>query len=270
MARRSILGPTALVGVALLLAACPGVRGTAVEVDDLPRSIVAVGDSITTAAVPSLQHLQGSNPQLSWATGTEVASHYERLRDALGDAEVTRANVAVPGARMGDAPTQAQRAVESGAEYVTVMLGANDVCAGTDTAEFERSYVRALDVLFEGLPDAEVLVVSIPDVVGLWDLFAGDQRTRAIWDRTGACPEVLSRGADDASRDLARRRWVTYNQILTATCDQRDRCVHDGAAVAEHLLERGEVSTADRFHPSVEGQRRLAEITWNAWLQRRR
>lgn len=262
--RRSVAG---LVVSLLVVSGCGGQDKPQPPV--LPDVMAAIGDSITTAAVPGFDRLAARNDDVSWATGGEaVRSHSARLIDLHPPLEGRVTNHAVPGARMSDAPAQAERAVADGAEYVTFLFGANDVCAMTPVAAFEADLRRALGRLADGPPDAEVFVVTIPDIGRLRDLFGGDPRAQAIWDRAGICRPVLGSAVSDEERQAAAARREEFNRLLQDVCDGHANCRHDGGAVAGRAFGRDEVSPVDRFHPSVEGQRRLAEITWRAWLDR--
>ncbi|MBW3620450.1 MAG: SGNH/GDSL hydrolase family protein [Actinobacteria bacterium] len=234
-----------------------------------PATIAGIGDSITTAAVPDREHLSADNPELSWVTGgAEVDGH--RARVAAHDVAVTAADVAVAGARIADAPAQAERAVAAGADYVTFLLGANDVCASDPPSPevFGAGVRDALGRLESGLSDAHVLVVSIPDVVHLREVFAGDVRATATWQRTGACPAVLAGQPTEDVLVAVRARQAAYDAELRAACAEHPRCVDDGGAVAAHRFGADEVSDVDYFHPSVAGQRRLAALTWDAMFGR--
>jgi hypothetical protein len=56
-------------------------------------------------------------------------------------------------------------------------------------------------------------------------------------------------------------RVDAYNAALQAECAALPRCTFDGYAVANYPFTSTHISTADYFHPSVEGQRVLATIT---------
>lgn len=231
-----------------------------------PDTVAAIGDSITTAAVPDREHLAADNPELSWATGgADVASHRTRIGDESAR-DVAASNVAVAGARIADAPAQAARAVASGADYVTFLLGANDLCAPSPPTpeRFGAAAHDALGRLATGLPDAYVFVVSIPDVTHLREELGGNLRATATWQRTGACPAVLAGEPSPAELEGVRDLHAAYNAALVDACDAHPRCAHDDGAVAAHRFSAEEVSTVDFFHPSIAGQRRLAELTWVA------
>jgi lysophospholipase L1-like esterase len=223
----------------------------------LPSVVAAIGDSITVAVAAGGG--PWPHPGRSWSTGDELdSSHYERLVERGTDAE--RHNFAVPGARMEEAPAQASRAVEAGADYVTLLLGANDACHGTDLTSFERDLQAALSSLEEGLPAVRVLVASIPDVARLVDLFGDHRRATFLWRSFDMCPALLP----DVDVEDAREQVRSYNDVLERVCDAHEGCLYDEGAVFEHPFDARDVSRVDFFHPSEQGQRKLAEITWRA------
>lgn len=267
---------TRLIALALVMLLLAGVAAALLggrgepreEPRDLPRAIAAIGDSITRAAAVE-PGAPGDSPERSWSTGDEAYSHRSRLAAAgasLSPEDVH--NVALSGARMEDAPPQARAAVEAGAEYVTFLMGANDVCASEmpSIAEFRGNFLASLNILMSRLPEAYVFVASIPDVARLWTLFESDTTVTRLWDAAGICPAFLSSRTSDAARAAAFDRLVDYNQVLEEGCGAVTRCIYDGGAVFAHRFEPADVSTVDFFHPSARGQETLAEITWRAGL----
>src|SRR5215217_4952921 len=120
----------------------------------LPSSMAALGDSITRAYDVCCSY--GDHPGQSWSTGYTsydgIASHYERIRQ-LNPAMTGRGyNDAVSGAKMAAAPTQAAKAASQGARYVTILLGANDLCTAspstmTPTEDFRSQFRQAMATL---------------------------------------------------------------------------------------------------------------------------
>ena len=47
-------------------------------------------------------------------------------------------------------------------------------------------------------------------------------------------------------------------------CDAAERCIDDGGAVFAYEFSADEISAIDFFHPSVAGQRAIAEIAWDS------
>ena len=168
---------------------------------------------------------------------------------------------------MADGIGQAQRAVQTGADYVTVLLGANDVCAPslpamTSVADFEASFRQTMAILTTGLPAARIYVLSIPDVSQVWNLHQGNLLARLIWEWFKVCPPVLASANTDADRQVARARNIDFNTVLGTVCAEFAACRFDGNRVFDHQITAVEVGIIDFFHPSMEGQRNLAETTW--------
>src|ERR687898_3118702 len=141
----------------------------------LPSSMAAIGDSITRAYDVCCSY--GDHPGQSWSTGYTsydgIASHYERIRQLNPAIAGHGYNDAVSGAKMAAAPTQAEQAVSQGARYVTILLGANDLCTSspatmTSTATFRAQFRQAMATLMVQDRKPYVLVSSIPNLYQLW------------------------------------------------------------------------------------------------------
>ena len=187
-----------LAAVAVLVATLgPAATASAQEPPPLPDSIAAIGDSISQAVDVCFY---GSWPRHAWSTGSAagdgVTSHYERIL-ARNPAIRGRAfNNSVSGVQMADAPGQARRAVEQGARYVTILMGANDLCGWdgslTPTASFRAQFTETLDVLRTGLPASHVFVASIPNLYQLWSILRADPVAQVVWQAAGICPSMLN------------------------------------------------------------------------------
>jgi lysophospholipase L1-like esterase len=234
--------------------------------------MAALGDSITRAFAACGRG--GDCVATSWATGTvqELDSHWQRLNV---DTRAGNHNLAVSGARVAGLASQARAAVQARPDYVTVLIGANDACAGNEEAmtsveQFGAAFDQAIDVLVRGLPDARVLVLSVPDVARLWEVGKGRPDVRRVWDSYGICRSMLADPTDtsaaaQARRDRVRGRIQAYNAVMAATCARHaPRCRHDGNAVFDYRFDLEHVSTVDYWHPSKRGQAALAQIAWEA------
>src|SRR5215207_9224884 len=135
----------------------------------LPSSMAAIGDSITRAYDVCCSY--GDHPGQSWSTGSTsydgIASHYERIRQRNPAITGHAYNNAVSGAKMSAAPTQADQAVSQGARYVTILLGANDLCTSspatmTSTTTFRSQFQQAMATLMAQDRRPYVFVSSIP------------------------------------------------------------------------------------------------------------
>jgi lysophospholipase L1-like esterase len=271
MARRSRFLPP-LVGV--LVAVLLPITTMAAEPPPLPASIAAVGDSITQAA-SSGGSLGANYPANSWSTGTNasVNSHYARLI-ALDPTISGRAfNDSVSGAKVADLDGQMRIAAGRQPDYLTVLIGGNDLCTDTvaqmtSVADFTARFTTAMDTLAAGSPGTSVLVVSIPRVTQLWELFKGNFSARFVWSVGGICQSLLANPTSTQAADVQRRaqvaqRNIDFNGALAQVCAQYAQCRFDGNAVYNVAFSRSDVS-ADYFHPSIAGQAKLAVVTWAA------
>jgi lysophospholipase L1-like esterase len=240
-----------------------------------PDSMAATGDSITRAFNTGLLPFTDA-PRNSWSTGsrTYVWSHYRRILAVNPTIFGRNYNDARSGAKMRDLTGQMATVNTQHVDYVTVLMGANDACASSEAAmtpvsDFRTQFRAALTTVTAGSPNALVYVVSIPDVYRLWLILHDDPSARLAWRLTGFCKSMLANPgstapADEARRQRVRERIVDYNEVLATVCAQYVRCRFDGNAVFDYPFEPRHVSTRDYFHPSLEGQRALAGVTWDA------
>ena len=269
MARRS-LSVSLLAG--MLVAALLPLSVSAAE--PLPASMAAVGDSISQA-VSSGGSLGATYPANSWSTGTNstVNSHYARLL-ALSPAISGHAyNDSVSGAKMADLDGQMRVAAGQQPQYLTVLIGGNDLCTDTvgemtSVADFGTQFTAAMTTLTSGSPTTKVYVVSIPRVTQLWELFKGSFLARSVWSLGSICQSLLANPTSTQAADVQRRAEVAkpnedFNAKLAEVCAQYAQCRSDGCAVHNVVFGKSDVS-GDYFHPSVTGQAKLAAVSWAA------
>jgi lysophospholipase L1-like esterase len=270
-------------GVALVLAtfgtatsASAGTAGNApaavvaAPAPPLPDSIAAIGDSITQAV--DVCCFYGNWPGHSWSTGhvpfDGIASHYERIRAQNPAIRGHRWNNAVSGAQMADAPAQARATVGQGAEYVTILMGANDLCGWdgtlTPTATFRAQFTETLDILRTGLPASHVFVASIPNLYQLWSILRTNPVAQTVWQAAGICPSMLNFFNSPADRQAVIDREAELNQVLEDVCATWSNCRFDNYLTFNYDFTRSMVSKLDYFHPSLSGQATLSTLTWNA------
>lgn len=237
----------------------------------LPSSMAALGDSITRAY--DVCCFYGDHTGQSWSTGYTsydgISSHYERIKQVKPAIVGHAYNDAVTGAKMSAAPTQAATAVSQGAQYVTILLGANDLCTSspstmTSTDTFRTQFKQVMATLTTGLPSAHVFVSSIPDIYRLWQVLHGNWLARTVWANFHICQSLLGATRTEADRQQVVARELAFNQILADTCTKYARCRWDGGAVYNYKFSANQVSTLDYFHPSLSGQAALANVTWAA------
>ncbi|MFF9115883.1 SGNH/GDSL hydrolase family protein [Streptomyces massasporeus] len=238
--------------------------------DRSPASVAAVGDSITRGF--DACDVLSDCPEASWATGAspEVDSLAVRLLGRTGAAQRSW-NYALTGARMADLPGQMAQAVRRKPQLVTVMVGANDACrrtlsAMTPVSAFRADFEDSLRSLRKALPKAQVFVASVPNLKRLWSEGRSSPMGKQVW-KLGICPSMLgdADALDSAAtlrRDTVQKRVEDYNKVLKEVCAEDERCRYDGGAVYDYRFGTGQLSRWDYFHPSVNGQARLAEIAY--------
>jgi hypothetical protein len=237
----------------------------------LPASMAAIGDSITRAYDVCCSY--GDHPGQSWSTGYTsydgIASHYERIKQLNSAITGHAYNDAVTGAKMSAAPGQATQAVGQGARYVTILLGANDLCTSspstmTSTTTFRAYFSQAMATLLAPGQDRYVFVSSIPNIYQLWQVLHGNSLARWAWANFHICQSMLGATRTEAERQLVVDRERAFNRILADVCAQYTRCRWDGGAVYNYQFSASQVSSLDFFHPSLSGQAALARVTWGA------
>ncbi|MGJ7418242.1 SGNH/GDSL hydrolase family protein [Streptomyces cinereoruber] len=234
-----------------------------------PASLAAVGDSITRAF--DACSLLSDCPEASWATGTDTAVNSLALRLLGPEKAAARSwNLARTGARMAELPEQMTAAAARKPELVTVMMGANDACRPTPAlmtpvADFRASFTAALARLRTAAPKTQVYVASVPDLKHLWSTgrLGG---AAGVWD-LGICGAMLA-DATNLGPEAERRRTTVaervdaYNEVLAEVCAKDERCRYDGGAVHRFRFDGAQLSSWDWFHPSRDGQARLAELAY--------
>ena len=246
----------------------PGRGGSA------PASMVAIGDSLTSAFGSCLA--PAPCPRNSWATGDgpNVNSHYKRIVAIKPAMSGHATNLADPGATSADLPGQARAAVGTGAEYVTVLIGANDACRHSvdemTTASTYRARVEeALGIVKKGLPNARVLLVSMPNLYHLWEIGHTNGAAARVWS-LGVCPSLLANPTSTAAADTQRRAKVRtrvedFNRELSRVCFGYGlKCRYDGGAVFRFPFALNQVTPTDFLHPNTSGQNELARVTYAA------
>jgi lysophospholipase L1-like esterase len=237
--------------------------------------MAATGDSITraynTGALPFSDAIGNS-----WSTGdrTSVQSHYRRILPAEPAIAGRNFNDAVTGAKMAGLLAQVREVNDQQVAYVTILIGANDLCTRTvqgmtSVVDFRSQLDRALAALSVGSPRARIYVVSIPNVYRLWLILKDDLMARLTWRTLDVCQSLLERPRSTDPSDVARRaavrqRAIDFNAQLAEGCALYIHCRFDRNAVFTDRFGPKDVSTRDYFHPSLQGQTRLAQTTWTA------
>lgn len=251
------------------------VEAPAASAASWPNSMASTGDSITRAFNTGLFPFTDAVAN-SWSTGTSstVNSHYRRILAANPNISGKNYNDAKTGAKMVDLNGQISSAVSQKVEYVTVLMGANDVCTSSESTmtpvdTFRSQFQAAMDTLTSGLPNVRVFVASIPNIYNLWNILKGNSSARTVWSLYGICQSMLAHPTSTTQTDVTRRnnvrqRNIDFNTQLQQVCAQYTQCRFDNNAVFNTQFLTSDVSTRDYFHPSIAGQTKLANISWSA------
>jgi lysophospholipase L1-like esterase len=220
----------------------------------VPSSIAALGASANTGFATAGAFDEA--PANSWVTGTNrtVRSIYLRLRE-LNPAIAGHAyNYAEPGTGISELADQAAH-VPRGTELITIATGVNDACESRTTpAAFRAQFDRALRVVEARAPTARVVVLSIFNVLAMWDAV----KTLP----TASSGRTLCISATDRDRPALERTIKNMNRQLASVCARHPNCRYDGGAVYRLRWRRQDISTVDYFHPSLSGQRNIAAAMW--------
>jgi len=235
-------------------------------------TIGAVGDSISAGF--NADRLL-NNRDLSWTTGDSstrrVNSHYFRLRELHPDLTIRGINEAIAGSVAADLVGQTQRLMRNQVDYVTIMIGANDVCTWeeADYVEkmrvFQNHVVFAVQSILTANANTRIVLVQIPDVYRIWEL--GSTRScQTKWNLFGMCKPLLGESRSAADREAFRARWRAANNTLANIAAMfPDRVLFDDSLGATPF-EWEHVSRLDCFHPSIAGQNLISELTWQNGL----
>jgi lysophospholipase L1-like esterase len=233
-----------------------------------PSKVTSLGDSITRAFQTCFFPFTDC-PQNSWATGTSstVKSVFFRIREHNSSATAT--NRAISGAKVASLNNEAKQAVSDKADFVTILIGANDACANPPTgqASFASAFQQSINTLKSGLPNARIYVASIPNLFHLWELFHNNRTATFSWEFTKECPGIMTEPTSEGTAAKARRAATLaaeegYDATLKNICAAPANCQYDNGAVFAAKFVESEVSRNDFFHPSISGQTSLAAGAW--------
>lgn len=257
---------------ALLALAVPAPAAAATV--PLPNSMAAAGDSITRAFdVTWWGCIFTDCPQYSWATGTNatVNSQYSRILAQNPAIRGYNYNVARTGAKMADLDGQLVTAAGYHVDYLTILMGANDVCTSdvstmTSTTDFQAQLTKALTDFFAADPGAHVYVSSLPNIAQLYNVESTNRSALNAWSAYNICQSALPPHGTAASRQAVTDRENAFDAILQSTCANTTwaaSCRYDGGAGFAFNFPASDLSTIDYFHPNVYGQRDVAALTWS-------
>ena len=230
--------------------------------------IGAFGDSISIAYNAELP---GPNNEFSWSTGSAVGdqliSHSQRLEAVLPPIKISTYNFASNGARASTLSAQIDQLGDTGLDYATVLVGSNDLIQWFGPYNQSlRAYTVDLQQACERLialnPRVMILLVSLPDQRRVLDL-SSPWLLQQLGLNNGA--SSLGTASDFFSRSIGQlyeERWQATNDVLTRIAAEHKANVRFSGRVSRTIFGPQHLSSIDRYHPSVAGQKLLAEVTW--------
>ena len=194
----------------------------------------------------------------SWSTGTEpaVSSHRMRLKQLTGSLRVaTFANDRFR--TVADLQVQARAATVSSARYLTVEVGAGDLCAGTQLTVFRARLAKALTTLSKS---------RVREIGG-----SSEQAGDPIGEHRESRPALARfRRKSDLGCGLVagtavaqiQKRTIALNDIMARVCYRTTGCLFDAGARYRMALRANYFSSFDPRRLSEDGERALAAVEW--------
>ena len=235
------------------------------------NSIGALGDSISTGFNSGGWGDKGK--QYSWSTGnsTSIESHYTKLTEYF-DHNIMVHNFAVAGAVAADLTSQVDKLLVEKPDYVTVLIGANDVCSwgddyASDLDKFKNYFSTNVIRIIEHNPQVKLLIVPIPNLVRLWEVGKESSSCKFKWRLFGICQPLLGRGVTDYQRQLFNERIEQISQFYAEFAALYPANIIYDASLVTYLFDIKHISKRDCFHPSLAGQDLISQLTWsNGWF----
>lgn len=220
--------------------------------DEEPLKMASLGDSVTVGVnATSL----GNHPNLNWSTGTDIQSHRKKLEEE--GYQVEAVNAAVSGALSSDLLYQVHN-LPFVPDYVTIMIGANDVCRGflVDTVGNIRA---AVETLKETNPEVRILIVPIPKLISLYEAGVDSKSCRFKWWLFNICPTFLGSLTDEL-RAANQAKVDAINDALVEVA--ADFGAKYNRNIGDANIGPDDIGDVDCFHPSITGQQLISDLTY--------
>ena len=233
--------------------------------DEKITHVISAGDSLNTGFDSTEDCFLKDCTFNSWSTGNHEDSILNQI-NRLNKETAQPIDLAQTGATVSMLKKQLNNAPQEGRASVNITIGSNDACIPnmTDNSLFRKQITEALDQYINRNPNSIIYMFSIPDIIGLYQLFKDTPAAQLTWDLTGFCSNVFSSDATNQTRWKVGEQVKQFNNILAEVCTQnfKENCRWDNYALYNHKFNKKEISTIDYFHPSIEGQKNLSKIAW--------
>jgi len=226
----------------------------------------SIGDSITQAM--NSQNW-GDNQQYNWSTGENkdglVYSHYKRMKEII-EGNISTYNSSVSGAKSDQLEDQAREILDKDIDYLTILIGANDVCSWTgkydkNIEEYKKNVENVVKIFIDNNPQIKILIAPIPNLYNLWEV-GNSKSCQFMWDIAQICSPLLHSSRTEDERLAFSERTFKANNRLNEIANEYPNNVRYDPTLEDYEFEWEDVSPKDCFHPSIKGQNLISELTW--------
>jgi lysophospholipase L1-like esterase len=235
-----------------------------------PYVVGALGDSIS-AGFNALRF--GDNREFSWTAGLDanglVQSHARKIKTLLGDRNVVVVNEAFVGAESYQLPRQAARLLRQKPDYVTIAIGANDVCTWDEDylpklEHYQKHLTGVIETIIESNPKVKIVLAPMPSIPLMYELGARRPGCQSKWDTMRVCKPLLAAERTAEQRQAFVGRYRHLNQVIADIAGRYPVNVRLAAAIVNAEFDDSMISPLDCFHPSIKGQNLISELSFDA------
>lgn len=230
----------------------------------------------------------------SWSTGQSkkwiIPTHALRI-EALKGEKVKAINVAISGQKVDEVLNQQLSNLRMKSmkdlkrkfpEYVTLLIGANDICAKsanemTSVSAYHAKIESITAQILEESPDTKILISGLPNITKLQDV-ARNEKTFGktcgqMWAENDFCSTLMTI-TEPLERDAISQRVRDFNMAIQDVVDNAKEVHGDRVRMASKVYDtdfNANDLSPDCFHPNEIGQGKLAAMsfasTWwsNDW-----
>jgi lysophospholipase L1-like esterase len=240
---------------------------------DVPYVVGVMGDSVS-AGFNAYRY--GDNREFSWAGGLvseqagqgPVQSHAQKLQTIMPDRTVVVRNEAFVGADSANLARQTARLLRVTPDYVTIAMGANDVCVwGDDYVSslnaYEASLVASIEAVIAKNHHVKIVLAPVPALRLMYEMGLRRQGCQQTWDVIGVCRPLLATDLSDDARERFYARHRHLNQVIESVAMRYPRHVRFARALADAVFDETSISPLDCFHPSLAGQNLISDYSFD-------
>lgn len=230
----------------------------------------ALGDSISTGF--NARRL-GDNREFSWSTGNGSGLNSQSVRIAKKrNIPVVSYNEAIAGSTINDLQRQVNRLLRHTPDYVTITIGANDICQwdsdySQNQLEFREKLTQVIRKLVSHNSNVKIIMIPIPNLYHLWEMSHKISGCQEIWDTMKMCQPLLDKSLTIDERLTFMERWEIANNIIAEMAYYFPDQIRFQPELANFRFEWHHLSPKDCFHPSIAGQNLMADFAWKAILE---